>query len=70
MFISNYTACGNQEDNNTMKKFMVTVEIGDNSVELPVHAETLDEALESAELEYAEIGAVTRVRPVVVNTTH
>lgn len=53
-----------------MKKFMVTVEIGDNSVELPVHAETLDEALEAAELEYSEIGAVTRVRPVVVNTTH
>lgn len=48
-----------------LKRFMVTVEIGDNSVELPLYAETLEEALDSAELEYADVGAVTRVRPVV-----
>lgn len=53
-----------------MKQYAVTVEIGDHSVEMPVHAESLDEALEAAELEYSEIGAVTRVRPVVSNTTH
>lgn len=54
-----------------MKQYAVTVEIGDNSVEMPVHAESLDEALEIAELEYAEIGAVTRIRPVLkTDTTH
>lgn len=46
-----------------MKTFLAEVQLQDHSVELPVHAETLEEATEMAELEYAEIGLVGRVRP-------
>lgn len=46
-----------------MQKFVVTVETANASYELPVHAESLDEALEVAEAEYEELGQVTRVRP-------
>lgn len=46
-----------------MKKFIVTVETANASYDLPVHAESLDEALSVAEAEYEELGQVTRVRP-------
>lgn len=46
-----------------MQKFVVTVETANASYELPVHAGSLDEALEVAEVEYEELGQVTRVRP-------
>lgn len=46
-----------------MQKFVVTVETANASYELPVHAGSLEEALEVAEAEYAELGQVTRVRP-------
>lgn len=48
-----------------MAKFMVTVNLPNHSVELPVEADTLDEALELAEAEYETIGEVSRVRPVL-----
>lgn len=46
-----------------MQKFVVTVETANASYELPVHAGSLEEALEVAEAEYEELGQVTRVRP-------
>lgn len=46
-----------------MKTFLAEVQLQDQSVELPVHAETLEEATEMVEMEYAEIGLVGRVRP-------
>lgn len=49
----------------TVKTFLATVELTEHSVELPVHAETLEEALAMAEQEYGEFGLVTRVRPMV-----
>lgn len=49
----------------TLKDYLVTVELQEHSVELPVSAESLEEATELAELEYADYGAVTRVRPKV-----
>lgn len=53
------------------KKFFVTVETAAESIEVPVYAVSLDEALEIAELKYIPAGfAVTRVRPEVINTTH
>lgn len=45
------------------QRFYVTVETQNLSVELPVEAATLEEALELAEAEYEELGEVTRVRP-------
>lgn len=48
-----------------MQKFVVTVATANASYELPVHAESLDEALEVAEAEYEELGQVVRVRPDV-----
>lgn len=46
------------------KKYWVTIESAAHSFEVPVYAESLDQALEYAELQYAEAGfAVTRVRP-------
>ncbi|QOV07375.1 hypothetical protein KDKPMHDL_00100 [Klebsiella phage 066046] len=52
--------CGRSEK---MQKFVVTVETASASYELPVHAGSLEEALEVAEAEYEELGQVTRVRP-------
>ncbi|APZ82820.1 RNA polymerase inhibitor [Klebsiella phage K5-4] len=52
--------CGRSEK---MQKFVVTVETANASYELPVHAGSLEEALEVAEAEYEELGQVTRVRP-------
>lgn len=46
-------------------KYLATVEFLHHSVELPVDAESLEEATELAEAEYEQIGRVTRVRPVV-----
>lgn len=46
-----------------MQKFVVTVATANASYELPVHAESLEEALEVAEAEYEELGQVARVRP-------
>lgn len=48
-----------------MLKFLATVEFQNHSVELPVHAESLEVATELAEAEYGELGQVTRVRPDV-----
>lgn len=49
-----------------MKRFNVTVETQTHSFEVPVYAETLEEAHDKAEAEYVEAGfAVTRVRPDV-----
>lgn len=50
-----------------MPKFLATVEFQNHSVELPVHAKTLEEATELAESEYEQLGAVTRVRPEVLS---
>ncbi len=48
------------------KKFWVTVESSEHSFEVPIYAETLDEALELAEWQYVPAGfEVTRVRPCV-----
>lgn len=55
-----YITCGRSEK---MQKFVVTVETANASYELPVHAGSLEEALEVAEAEYEELGQVTRVRP-------
>lgn len=49
-----------------LKQYVVTVELQEHSVELPVEAESLEEALEVAEAEYDELGSVTRVRPAKV----
>lgn len=47
-------------------KFWVTVETAAESLEVPVYAVSLDEALEVAEFKYIPAGfAVTRVRPDV-----
>lgn len=49
-----------------MKRFIAQVETQTHSFEVPVYAETLDEALEKAEAEYVEAGfEVQRVRPDV-----
>lgn len=48
-----------------MPKYLATVEFQNHSVELPVEAESLLEATVMAEAEYEQLGAVTRVRPVV-----
>ncbi|APU03039.1 inhibitor of host bacterial RNA polymerase [Pectobacterium phage PP47] len=54
------------EANHSLKKFLVTVETTLGETEVPVFAETLDEALDVAELKYVPAGlAVTRVRPEV-----
>lgn len=46
------------------KKYWVTIESAAHSFEVPVFAETLDNALEYAEWQYQEAGfQVTRVRP-------
>lgn len=46
------------------KKYWVTVESAAHSFEVPVFAESLDQALEYAEWQYMEAGfEVTRVRP-------
>lgn len=51
---------------NRDKKFFVTVEGSSQSFEVPVFAQSLDEALELAEWQYVPAGfAVTRVRPEV-----
>lgn len=48
-----------------MKEFAVTVESQKHSFEVPVYAETLEDALDQAEAMYDEAGfQVTRVRPV------
>ena len=48
------------------KKFWATVESSEHPFEVPVYAETLDEALELAEWQYVPAGfEVTRVRPCV-----
>jgi hypothetical protein len=48
------------------KKFWATVESSEHSFEVPIYAETLDEALELAEWQYVPAGfEVTRVRPCV-----
>lgn len=49
-----------------MTSYLVTVELPSHSVELPVEAETLEEATELAEAEYETLGQVTRVRPTKV----
>lgn len=47
------------------KKFWATVESSEHSFEVPIYAETLDEALELAEWQYVPAGfEVTRVRPL------
>lgn len=49
------------------KKSWATVESSEHSFEVPVYAETLDEAVELAEWQYVPAGfEVTRVRPCVV----
>lgn len=48
-----------------MGKYLATVEFQKHSVELPVEATSLEEATALAEAEYEQLGAVTRVRPVV-----
>lgn len=54
------------EANHSLKRFLVTVETTLGETEVPVFAETLDEALDEAELKYVPAGlAVTRVRPFV-----
>ncbi|WAK44909.1 putative bacterial RNA polymerase inhibitor [Erwinia phage pEa_SNUABM_57] len=51
---------------NRDKKFFVTVEGSAQSFEVPVFAQSLDEALELAEWQYVPAGfEVTRVRPEV-----
>ncbi len=51
---------------NRDKKFFVTVEGSSQSFEVPVFAQSLDEALELAEWQYVPAGfEVTRVRPEV-----
>lgn len=48
------------------KKFWATVESSEHSFEVPIYAETLDEAVELAEWQYVPAGfEVTRVRPCV-----
>lgn len=50
------------------KRFYVTIETAAESFEVPVYANSLDEALDEAELKYIPAGfAVTRVRPEVIN---
>lgn len=50
------------------KKFLVTVEGLIGSTEVPVWAETLEQAMEYAEIEYVEAGfVVSRVRPEVIH---
>lgn len=47
-----------------MKHFVVEVETQTHTFEVPVYAETLEEANEKAEAEYVPAGfMVTRVRP-------
>lgn len=58
-YITLYNMWKERED----AKFVVTVETANASYELPVHAGSLEEALEVAEAEYEELGQVTRVRP-------
>ena len=49
-----------------MKRFVAEVETQSHSFEVPVYAETLEEAHDKAEAEYVEAGfTVTRVRPHV-----
>lgn len=49
------------------RKFFVTIESAAESLEVPVYAVSLEEALEEAELKYIQHGfAVTRVRPSTV----
>ncbi|QEQ94735.1 putative bacterial RNA polymerase inhibitor [Erwinia phage pEp_SNUABM_10] len=49
------------------KKFFATVESASQSFEVPVFAETLEEATELAEWQYVPAGfEVTRVRPQVL----
>lgn len=51
---------------NRDKKFFVTVEGSSQSFEVPVFAQSLDEALELAEWQYVPAGfEVSRVRPEV-----
>lgn len=48
----------------TARKFWVTVESAAHSFEVPVFAESLDQALTDAEFHYQDAGfEVTRVRP-------
>lgn len=48
------------------KKYWATIESAAHSFEVPVYAESLDQALEYAESQYVEAGfAVVRVRPDV-----
>lgn len=48
------------------KKFWATVESSEHSFEVPIYAETIDEAVELAEWQYGHCGfEVTRVRPCV-----
>lgn len=48
------------------KKYWVTVESAAHSFEVPVFAESLDQALEYAEVQYEDAGfQVVRVRPDV-----
>lgn len=55
----------------TSRKYWVTVESAAHSFEVPVYAESLEEAFENADWQYTEAGfEVTRVRPDVTNTTH
>lgn len=46
----------------SLKQYKATVTLRGKQEEVPVWAESLDEALEVAEAEYGEVG---RVRPVV-----
>ncbi|QFR42357.1 bacterial RNAP inhibitor [Pantoea phage vB_PagP-SK1] len=47
-----------------MKHFVVEVETQTHTFEVPVYAETIEEAHDKAEAEYVPAGfAVTRVRP-------
>lgn len=46
-----------------MPKYLVEVQFPGHSVELPVEAESLEEAAELAHAEYETLGEVSRVRP-------
>lgn len=46
------------------KKYWATIETAAHSFEVPVYAESLEQALDYAEAQYVEAGfAVTRIRP-------